>query len=112
MAQGSAKDAGSITASGDGSFAGGLAETNNITASTHGAFAFGNANTDDVIASSINAVQFGPGTNAIADSLRVGEGIRLIGKVETPGVLANGDIWLDSDGYVKIRSNGATVSIS
>lgn len=135
FAVGSASNAG-ITAYGVGAFAGGSAQSGDgtgyveavgtasfafgaagmsydVRASGIGSFAFGYPGpTQDIVASSANSVQFGPGTNAIADSLRVGTGIRLHGiGGATPGVLANGDIWLDGDGHVKIRSNGATVSI-
>lgn len=106
---------GAIVASGSGSFAAGAAAGGGltVTASAYGSFAFGYAmGGTDVVASAINSVQFGPGTNSIADSLRVGTGIRLFGiGGATPGVLANGDIWLDGDGHVKVRSNGATVSL-
>ncbi len=101
-----------IYANGYGSFAAGRGYGNDIIAGYTGAFAHGSANTADIVASAENAVQFGPGTNAIANSFRVGTGLRLhgIGGV-TPGTIANGDFWLDSVGFVQVRSNSSTVRI-
>lgn len=97
-----------ITASGPGAFAWGRGYNGTISATGSGAFAFGDCTLGDIVASAGNAVQFGVGTNSIANSLRVGQGIRLFGA--TNGSPANGDIWLDGS-VVKIRSNGITVSI-
>jgi hypothetical protein len=103
-----------ILSSHRGSFAQGFCWGGNIQATGDGAFAMGYADSGDVVASATNAAQFGPGTNAQADSFQVGSGgIRLLGKsgAQPQTTFQNGDIWVGADGHVKIRSNGATVSI-
>ena len=63
------------------------------------------------MASATNSAQFGPGTNALADSLAVGDmtgsGIRIAG-TGAPGTPVDGDIWKAS-GDLNFRSNGVTV---
>lgn len=83
---------------------------NDITASEIGSFAHGDSTTAAITASATNAVQFGPGTNNLANSLKVGGGIRILGTVGASGAPVNGEIWVES-GVVKIRSNGVTVSL-
>jgi hypothetical protein len=107
---------GDITSSGQGSFAQGYAGgSSNILASANGSFAQGYTRTTaNIEATAKNAAQFGPGTNAQADSLQVGSGgIRLLGLSgsQPQTTFQNGDIWVGADGHVKVRSNGATVSI-
>jgi hypothetical protein len=115
FAQGYAASGSSITASYT-SFALGSAKGGGTISSTRsGSFAQGYANTAETIsATANNAVQFGPGTNAQANSLQVGNGgIRLLGKAsaQPQTTFQNGDIWVGADGHVKVRSNGATVSL-
>lgn len=100
-----------IRGSGQGAFAHGFANGGfAITASGTGSFACGSTNaTGNITASAVNAVQFGVGSNALADSLQVGNaGLRMKGTVGAPGTPQNGDIWVDASGYVNIRSNGVT----
>jgi hypothetical protein len=119
FAQGNVSSVGSYTgqilASASGAFAQGTVSSNasdaSIQATALGAFAHGSATDTDIIASAVNAAQFGPGTNALADSLKVGNaGLRLKGTTGAPAAPQNGDIWVES-GYVVIRSNGVTVPI-
>jgi hypothetical protein len=105
-------DGSNVTASGDGSFAGGWATGYNVVASGQGSFAFGAAGAGTagthVICSANSAFQFGEGTNALAETVQVGSaGLRLhmIAKA-APAAPQNGDIWIDAAGYVNIRSNG------
>jgi hypothetical protein len=117
FAQGYAAGQGSsvkIEAAGFGAFAQGYAADSDIVSSAAGSFAQGNAVGADIVASAVNSVQFGPGTNAQAESVQVGNGgIRLLGKKGAQPQVAfqDGDIWVGADNHVKIRSNGATVSI-
>ena len=82
----------------------------NITASGQGSVAFGVADSADIIASANGAMQIGAGTNNVAGSLRVGEGIWLLPSI--PGAPSNGQIWVDGSGNVVIRSGGASVVIA
>ena len=109
FAQGSAPT-GSITAY-IGGFAQGEAYSYNIDAGGSGSFAHGFANSAAIVASTTNSAQFGPGTNAEADSLQVGSGIRIKGTTGVPAsALHDGDIWVASN-YVYIRSNGTSVKV-
>lgn len=103
---------GKLFAEGYGSFALGYAAGSSglIHASGTGAFAQGYADHATIAATAANAVQFGPGTNALADSLQIGTGIQIIGIVGANSSPANGQIWREGN-VVKIRSNGATVSL-
>lgn len=98
-----------IRATGRGAFAfGAVRVTFDILASGEGSLAQGSANTADVSASAANAVQFGPGTNSVADSVRVGGGgLHLKGTTGAFGAAADGQIWV-SGANVYIRSGGAT----
>lgn len=80
----------------------------NIQANGTASFAGGSAESGDIITAANGAFQWGPGTNDVEGSLRVGSGPWLMAGV--PGAPANGQIWVDA-GVVKIRSNGATVSL-
>ncbi len=95
-----------ILASGQGSFAHGRAQASgDIIASGIGAFAIGDANSGDIIASGDNSCQFGPGTNSLDDTFQIGDaGIRFKGTTGVPGVLQNGDFWMDTT--LRLRSDG------
>ena len=101
-----------ILASGQGSFARGIANSGyDITASGIGSFAIGSATTAAIVASATNACQFGPGANALADSVQFGAaGLRVKGTTGAPGTPQNGDMWVASS-YVYVRSNGVSVKI-
>lgn len=102
-----------ISAIGTGSFAQGLATGNDILASGTCSFAQGSAQAGDITASALNSAQFGPGTNAEADSLQVGTTMRLKGTTGSPtSDLHNGDMWVDSDGDVWIRTGGVSLNMS
>lgn len=112
FAQGYVIAGGSIISEGYGSIASGYAQGDIIQASGYGSLAFGWTNGSDVIASANNSVQFGPGTNAEANSLKVGVGIHLIGTAAAPGTPVDGMIWVDGGGDVYIRSGGVSVLIA
>lgn len=95
-----------INATGYGAFCQGYAAGNRIFASGYGAFAQGYAGSGVIEATAANAVQFGPGTNAEADSLQTGSGIRIFGTTSPPGTPKNGDIYTDGTD-VFIRTGGA-----
>lgn len=100
-----------ITASGRGAQAKGHARdltTNSyITASGNGSGAFGYAlDGNDIVASGSNGFQFGPGTNALANVLKVGSaGISFKGTTGAPVAPANGEFWVNNN-YLYARSNG------
>lgn len=110
FAHGNQTGAGNIEATGQGAFAVGRCLSGySITASGLGAFAVGESDTASIVASATNSVQFGPGTNSLADSLKVGTaGIRFKGTTGAPGTPVNGDFWIAS-GDINFRSNGVTV---
>lgn len=113
VASGQVTDRGLISATADGAHAFGSASGagSTITASGAGSFAQGNADADaDIVASAAGAVQFAPGTNDLANSLAVGDKIRL-NSAGAPGTPRNGDIWV-ANGYLYIRSNGVSVKIT
>lgn len=99
-----------IEAGGQGSFAGGNAQFP-IEAQAAGSMAFGFAFDGGIYAQLAGSIQFGPGTNNVANSLKVGESIRIHGPSATPATPVNGDIW-ENSGNVYIRSGGVTVTIS
>lgn len=103
-----------ITASAYATLAGGYAYGGySIAASAKGAFAFGATTTGSVVASAINATQFGPGTNALADSLKVGGTFRFKGTTGAPGTPADGDMWFGA-GFTTlyVRLAGVTRSVN
>jgi len=75
----------------------------NATANAAGAFAFGYT----AEANAAGAVQFGAGTNALANSLRVGSDSPRLISGGAPGSPANGDMWIAS-GNVYVRTGGYT----
>ena len=98
----------SVSASQRAAFAHGYAQNYDITASGQGSFAQGRADTAAIVASGVNSVQFGPGTNSLADSVKVGlAGLRFRGTTSFAGP-ANGDFGVDGSGNVLIRSGGLT----
>jgi hypothetical protein len=78
-----------------------------------GAFAQGHAPAAGTIAATaINAAQFGPGTNAQADSLKVGvAGLALKGTVGAPAVPVDGNIWMVGTAAM-LKTDGATGKIA
>jgi len=111
FAQGRASAGGFIEATQAGTFAHGLAFTNDIRATAIGSFAVGDATSGDIIASGVNSCQFGPGTNALADTVQIGNaGIRFKGTAGAPGALQNGDVWVNA-GYMYFRTNGVSVKM-
>ncbi len=104
---------GDILANGVGSFAHGYASYGyDIAATAEGAFASGYAVSESIIASAMNSVQFGHGSNALPDSLQVGNaGLRLKGTIGAPGAPQNGDIFIVGTDVV-IRSGGVSVIIA
>lgn len=106
-------NASNIVSSGGGAFAHGYAKAGNaITASGIGSFACGYSNAGVITASAANAVQFGVGTNALADSVQIGNsGLRLKGTTGAPGTPQNGDLWV-ANNYVYVRTNGVTKNMS
>jgi hypothetical protein len=105
---------GSITASSYGTVAfGATSGTGYILASGRGAAAVGSASSgSNIIASATNSVQFGPGSNSLADSVKIGTaGIRFKGTSGAPGAPANGDQWRAGN-YVYIRSNSLNVKLA
>lgn len=136
MARGYCSQSGAVLASGNGSLACGLAQgsglvitasaqgavalgdcqgAGSITASGLGSFAQGSSLNGAIVASATNSAQFGPGTNAEADTLKVGTaGIRLKGTVGAPGTPVNGDQYLGgaANAFVVIQSNAKAVQIN
>lgn len=102
-----------VEATVQGAFARGDAASGyNIQATGRGSFAFGRADTEAIVASAANAAQWGPGTNALADSLKVGvAGLRLKGTTGAPGAPVDGDFWV-AGGNVYVRSGGATQNLT
>ena len=101
-----------ITASGRGAIAIGhprdLTTNSYITASGNGSGAFGYALNTTISATASNAFQFGPGTNALANVLKVGSaGISFKGTTGAPAAPANGEFWVNNS-YIYARSNGVT----
>jgi len=69
-----------------------------------------NANAGVVnINDSTKAVQIGSGTNTEGTSVQVGSGIRICST--PPLVPKNGDIWVDSQGFICFFTNGSIVQI-
>lgn len=97
-----------ITVSALGGKAGGNAAAGNaITASGNGGLAWGDSTAGPISATAVNSVQFGPGVNAEVDTLKVGgAGLRMKGTIGPPGVVVNGDMWVDGAGVVWIQSGG------
>jgi hypothetical protein len=134
MARGATEPGGAIVSSGTGSIASGYSSGAGyginctgagsaamgygfdaaITVFGNGAMGFGFADVatgGNIEASADGAIQFGPGTNAEANSLKIGNGgLRLKGTTGAPGTPVNGDIYV-SGGYVVVRSNGLAVNI-
>lgn len=111
FAQGRATGGGFIEATQAGTFAHGLASVNDVRATANGSFAVGDATSGDIIASGVNSCQFGPGTNALADTVQIGNaGIRFKGTAGAPGALQNGDVWVNA-GYMYFRTNGVSVKM-
>lgn len=106
-------DPGDVISAGTyGSFACGYANGYDITSGGKGSATFGWATTEDIVASADNSFQFGEGTNAIADSLKVGTaGIRFRGTTgfATP---ANGDIGVDGSGNIQMHTNSVTTKVA
>lgn len=111
FASGRAAGGGIVEATAPGSFAAGNAEPNDVRASNDGSFAVGDAATADIVASAQNSSQFGPGTNAEADTLSVGTGMRLKGTDGAPGTPRTGDLWPDGPN-VRMRSASVDVNFS
>ena len=87
---------------------------NNISASGVASLAFGSASSGNITASATGAIQYGQGTNAITNSLQVGQagsnGIHIIGS-GLPGTPVNGMIWSDGTD-VFVRTGGVTKNMS
>lgn len=115
FAQGNVGSGGVVQASGNTAFAMGMSYngTNTVIASGSGSFAFGYTyNGGHIQATALNSVQFGYGTNALANSLKVGNaGLRLKGNTGAPVTPVNGDIWINNN-YVYIRSNGVSCKVT
>ena len=116
FAHGAASGGNTIISTYDGDFAAGSANNGNITASGGGigktAFAFGSTLNGAISATGNNTMQLGPGTNAEADTLKIGTaGLRLKGTTTAPGTPVNGDVYMGSTGnaFVLVRSNAANV---
>jgi hypothetical protein len=102
-----------LTATAIGSFAQGLATGYAITASGKGSMARGYADTAAIIASANNATQLGPGTNALADSAKIGGTFHFKGTTGAPAAPADGQLWFDA-GFTTlyVRLNGVTRSVN
>ena len=108
---GTAQGGGELSGSGSGAVTMGYANGSDakVQSDGSGSFAFGYAATGETIrASAKNSAQFGVGQNSQANSLAVGENIRIGSSV--PSTPRDGDIWTNAN-YVYIRSNGASVKI-
>jgi hypothetical protein len=116
MAHGTVSGGRSITASAAGSFAHGRASSaiggTNILASGLGSMAIGDADTGSIEATAANSVQFGPGTNALADSVKIGGGgIQFFGIAAAPGAPGNGMFWV-AGGNVYVRTGGISKNMT
>lgn len=111
---GKVEDGAMLQATADGAMATGYVfggATAAITASGLGSFAHAYISTNGIVctASATNSVQWGPGTNAEADTVSVGSGIRLKGTSGAPGTPRNGDIYVNGSGQVIVRAAGRDV---
>lgn len=121
IVMGAAGFEGLIQATSHGAMAAGYARSAyNISATGMGAMAFGSTwagdgfSYGDIAATARNAVQFGIGTNAVPDSVAVGDGgLRFRGRAsDAPADLRNGDVWVDASGDVCVRTGGVTKNLT
>jgi hypothetical protein len=115
FASGIALNGNDVWANSDGSFAGGYARNFGITANAVAAFAFGLADTALISCTGVGAQQFGEGANALTNTFQIGNGgLRFSHKAIAPtgGTIQDGDVWVDSDGEVNIRSDGISRGLS